>query len=80
MEIFFLKLSSVRSIKLIPSKVIFPSIGSKILVIRLNNVDLPSPEAPTIAIFLFGSNLTLKFSNKISSFGYPNLTFLNSAF
>ena len=57
MEILFLNESSVKFFILTPSKVISPFMGSNNLVIKLNRVVLPPPEEPTIAIFLFGSNL-----------------------
>ena len=63
---------------LILSKSISPSLVSKILVIRLNSVLFPWPEAPTTAIFLFGSNFTLKLFKIFSSSGYEKVTFLNS--
>ena len=65
-DICFLRLSSVKSLIFIPSNVISPLVGSNILVIKLNSVLLPWPEAPTIAIFLFGSIFRLN-SFKIQS-------------
>ena len=47
--------SSVKSFILIPSINISPSVVSKYLSNRLNIVDLPFPDLPTIAVFLFGS-------------------------
>ena len=77
-DTFFLKESSVISLILILLINISPSLVSNILVIKLNNVDLPWPDLPTTAIFLLGSNLILKFLRVISSSLYPNVTFLNS--
>ena len=77
-DILFLKSLSLKSLILIPSNNISPLLVSNILVIRLNNVDFPWPDLPTIAIFLFGSNTKLKLSSVISSSGYENTTSLNS--
>ena len=77
-EIFFLSDVSVKSFILTPSNNICPSIGSNILVIKLNNVDFPCPDLPTMAIFLFGSSTRLNLLRVICSFGYPNVTSLNS--
>ena len=77
-EIFFLKDSSVKSFIFIPSINISPEFASNTLVNKLNSVDLPCPDFPTIAIFLLGSNFKLKLFNIISSLGYEKLTFLNS--
>ena len=75
---FFLRVFSSKSLIFTPSKVISPLIGSNTLVSRLNKVDLPWPDLPTIAIFLLGSNFKLKFLSITLSFGYPKVTFLNS--
>ena len=77
-EIFLRSDFSDSSLIFTPSNNTSPSIGSNILVIKLNNVDFPWPDFPTIATFLFGSIVRLKFFKVISSFGYPNVTFLNS--
>ena len=68
-DILFLNDSSVKSFMSTSSKVIVPLVGSKSLVIKLNKVDFPSPDDPTIAIFLLGSNVILKLFNISFSFG-----------
>ena len=77
-DICFLNSSSFKSLIFILSINISPSFASKILVSKLNMVLFPCPDAPTIAIFLLGSILILKFFNIFSSSGYENVTFLNS--
>ena len=69
---------SVKSFNSCLSNNILPDFGSKTLVNKLNNVDLPWPDCPTMAIFLFGSSLILNPFKIISSFGYPKTTSLNS--
>lgn len=62
-----LKDFSVNCFILMPSKIISPPVGSKILVIKLNNVLLPWPDFPTMAIFLFGTISILKSFKMFSS-------------
>ena len=64
-----LKSVSFISFILTPSNSISPLVGSNIRVIKLNKVDLPCPDLPTIAIFLFGFKVILKLFNVLSSFG-----------
>ena len=70
--------ASVKSFNSCLSNRILPDLGSKTLVNKLNKVDLPCPDCPTMAIFLFGSSLILNPFKIISSFGYPKTTSLNS--
>ena len=69
---------SVKSFNSCLSNKILPDFGSNTLVNKLNSVDLPWPDWPTIAIFLFGSKVILNPFKIISSLGYPKTTSLNS--
>ena len=53
-DTFFLREVLVKLLIFTPSINISPLLGSNNLVKRLNKVDLPSPDGPTIAIFLLG--------------------------
>ena len=51
---------SVKSFIFMPSINISPVVESKYLNSKLKTVDLPLPDLPTIAIFLFGSTFRLR--------------------
>ena len=59
-EILFLKDSSVKSFIFTPSINISPLVVSKYLNNKLKIVDLPLPDFPTTAIFLFGNSFKFR--------------------
>ena len=52
-EIFFIRLSSLKSRTSVPPMVIFPAFTSQKRAIRLHIVVFPAPEGPTMAVVVF---------------------------